>query len=411
MEGRRVVITGSGCVTSLGADRAAIAASLDAGRTAFAPAGEGTLFPRQAVCPVNDPGDDVSLRRFRGWRHRRYLSRGASFAALAALRAAQDAGFGEKMPPESHLICAAGPNLDIGADFPPEAETLDHPALEALWLLRWLPNTAATATARFLGIHGECLVVGTACAASLHALGCAWRHVRSGLADTALMIAGDSRLSGGGLLGYAKAGALSRDEDAPRAIRPFDAYRAGFVPGEGGAAFVLETLESAKRRGAPVLGEILGFGASLDAGALTAPDAQATWAQVAVEKALASAGLSPADIAWVSAHGTGTALNDAGESLLLERVFADRGARPLIGALKSWIGHGSAAAGALELAILLAARASGVFPAIRNLSDPLSARLDFALAPRPFPDGAGMLENFGFGGQNGALVVRLGPVA
>lgn len=404
--GRKVVITGVGACTSLGHDFQSIACSLREERTAFAAAGPGFSCPEQAVCPTHDLGNDSAFARFQSWRHRRYLSRGATFAALAGLRAAHFAGFGNTLPPETNLISAAGPTLDIEADFPTPLETLDHPRLDALWLLRWLPNTAATATSRFLGIHGECLVVGTACAASLHALGEAYRRVRFGIADTVIVIAGDSRISQGGLLGYSKAGALSRNPEPLAASRPFDAARNGFVPGEGGAAFVLESLDAATARSAVILAEVLGFGASLDAGTLTAPDPEARYAEKAVHTALADAELAPCDIKWVSAHGTGTPLNDAGESLLLERVFTAHGSRPVITALKSWIGHGSASCGAMELSVLLAASREGIMPRIRNLETPCSSRLNFACQTQSFPEGPGLLENFGFGGQNAALVVR-----
>lgn len=148
------------------------------------------------------------------------------------------------------------------------------------------------------------------------------------------------------------------------ASRPFDEARDGFVPGEGGAAFVLESLESARARGAAVFAELLGFGASLDGGALTAPDESARFAEQAVRGALADAGLEPHAVDWVSAHGTGTPLNDRSEAVLLERVFAQAEARPARNPpLKSWIGHGSAACGGMELALMLAAWRSGRLPA------------------------------------------------
>ena len=121
--------------------------------------------------------------------------------------------------------------------------------------------------------------------------------------------------------------------------------------------------------------------------------------------ALADAGCAPGEVDWVSAHGTGTPLNDRSEALLLERVFAD--ARPAVTALKSWIGHGSAACGGMELALLIAAARGGMLPPVRNLCEPCSARVDFVRSPRPFPGPVGLLENFGFGGQNAALAVRL----
>lgn len=393
----RVVITGAGCCTSLGWEAGGIARSFAEGRTAFASDGG------RPVCPVADTGGDAASARLGAWRHRRYLNRGALFAVLSGLRAAASAGYDPEMPPETCLIGAAGPMLDFGRErgLPPA----DPADLDALWLLRWLPNTANAALARFLGIHGEGLVIGTACASALQAMGEGFRRVRSGLSARVLVAAGDSRLSEGGLLGYGKAHALSRNPVPEAAARPFDAARDGFVPGEGGAAFVLEPLEAARSRNARIVAEVLGFGASLDGGALTAPDESARYAERAVRDALADAGCAPGEVDWVSAHGTGTPLNDRSEALLLERVFAD--ARPAVTALKSWIGHGSAACGGMELALLLAAARGGMLPPVRNLCEPCSARVDFVRSPRPFPGPVGLLENFGFGGQNAALAVRL----
>lgn len=398
----RVAISGVGCCTSLGWEEGGIVRAFADGRAAFAPS---EALPGYPACPVTDFGDDAALARFTAWRHRRYLNRGAAFAVLSGLRAAASAGFDPHMPPRTCLIGASGPMLDFGRErglLPAEAGELD-----ALWLLRWLPNTGNAALARFLGIHGEGLVLGTACASALQSIGEGFRRVRCGLSEMALCSAGDSRLSSGGMLGYAKAHALSRHPVPGEASRPFDEARDGFVPGEGGAAFVLEPLEAARARGAAIFAEVLGFGASLDGGALTAPDESARFAEGAVRAALDDAGLPPEAVDWVSAHGTGTPLNDRGEALLLERVFARRS--PAVTALKSWIGHGSAACGGLELALMIAAGRAGPFPPIRNLRTPCSGRLDFARAPRPFPGPVGLLENFGFGGQNAALLIRLCP--
>lgn len=399
---RRVVITGMGCCTSLGHNPEQIVTSLHAASTAFAPS---ATLPGYAACPINDWGQDAALNRFLGWRHRRYLNRGAAFSVLSGLRAAADAGFDITMPPQTTLIAAAGPMLDFGQErgLPPA----DGEELDALWLLRWLPNTCTSALAQLLGIHGEGLVLGTACAAALQALGEGARRIRLGLADTVLVTAGDSRLSGGGMRGYAKAHALSQGDNPATAMRPFDASRNGFVPGEGGAAFVLETLQAARRRHAPILAEILGFGASLDGGSLTAPEPSARHAEAAVRKALHDARLSPAAVDWISAHGTGTLLNDQCEASLLERVFAAADCHPSVTALKSWTGHLSSACGLVELAIMLAAARRNLLPPIRNLQSPCSEKLHFVHEARSLPGATGLLENFGFGGQNAALLVRL----
>lgn len=399
---RRVVITGMGCCTSLGHTAEQIAASLRTGSTAFA---SSETLSAYAACPVADWGQDAALDRFLRWRHRRYLNRGAAFSVLAGLRAAADAGFSVSMPPQTTLIAAAGPMLDFAQEraLPPA----DAAELDALWLLRWLPNTCTSALAQFLDIHGEGLVLGTACAAALQALGEGARRIRLGLADTVLVTAGDSRLSAGGMLGYAKAQALSLEDNPATALRPFDVSRRGFVPGEGGAAFVLEPLQAAQRRRAPIRAEILGFGASLDGGQLTAPEATALHAEAAVRKALYDAQLGPAAVDWISAHGTGTIRNDQCEASLLERVFTAADCHPPITALKSWIGHLSSACGLVELALLLAAARHDLLPPIRTLQKPCSEKLNFVRAARSWPGATGLLENFGFGGQNAALLVRL----
>lgn len=449
----RVVISGMGFVTPLGATPHDIVASLRRGDTPFAPS---PVLPGAMCCPVNHFDDKAATG---GWRHRRYLNRGALFALASALGAARDSGYTTDtgapcFPEDTCLVTAAGPNLDIGRDFPaaygaqphtaPDhgelaptglAPTgldhawlghagLDHDELDALWLLRWLPNTAASAIANRLNLHGEGLVVGNACAAALHALGEGFRRVRHGLASCVVVAAGDSRLSEGGMLGYGRADALYRTTKAQpctgepplghgsnhpphtphEAMRPFDTARQGFVPGEGGAAFVLETEASALARGILPWAVLHGFGATLDGGSLTAPDPTATHACRAVRNALAEAGHAPHHMRWVAAHGTSTPLNDMAEATLLHTIFGHH--TPAITALKAWTGHTAAACGAVELALLLACARSNLLPHIRNLAQPCAQGLDLVRTPRPFPAGPGIIQSFGFGGQNAALVVE-----
>lgn len=398
----RVVISGAGCCTALGHDLDSLGRALREGRDAFR---ASTALPELAVCPADDWGQDAARQTFEAWRHRHYLNRGGQMAVLAGLRALHDAGL-DGLPARAQIITAVGPMLDITGE--PGLPPRDTSTLGALWLLRWLPNTAAGALARFTGCHGETVTVNAACASALQALGDAWRRLRFGLADAVLVAAGDSRLSLGGLLGYHKARALSLCAPGT-GPRPFDLGRDGFVPGEGGAAFVLETLSSAQARGARIHAEILGYGASVDAESLTAPEARGTWAELAVRAALDEAGLAARDLGWLSAHGTGTQLNDQAESLLWERLLAPAVTGPAVMAFKSWLGHGSSACGALELCCALAAWREGHMPPVRHLERPCSGRLDFVREPRPFPSGRGLLENFGFGGQNAALVVELWP--
>lgn len=416
----RVVISGAGGCTPLGGSLAAVGQALRDGRLPFVPSRH---WPEFAVAPAEPQGDmarasspDAALRLLGGWRHRHYCHRGAQLAVLAGLRAALDAvpGGGEQpadwtalLPDDTPLLLAAGPMLDVGSE--PGLPPGDVNRLGALWLLRWLPNTAAAALCRFLGLHGESLTLNAACASALQALGEGFRRIRRGEAVRVLVAAGDSRLSEAGLLGYARARTLSRRGPAC-GPRPFDLARDGFVAAEGGAAFVLESLEAATARGARIHAEILGYGASSDGGSLTAPDEEGRYAERAVRAALAEAAAAGMREGphWVSAHGTGTERNDAVEAALLERLFGGGGtAAPAIMALKSRQGHASAAAGAVELLTVLAAWHTGVMPSVAGLERPCSAQLALVREETPFAGPLGLLENFGFGGQNAALAVRL----
>jgi 3-oxoacyl-[acyl-carrier-protein] synthase II len=276
---------------------------------------------------------------------------------------------------------------------------------DALWMLRFLPNTAASVIARLAGLHGENLTVGTACAASLQAIGEAFRRIRDGYLDCALAGGGDSRLNPGGLLAYQKAQALFEGPGQPEhASRPFDLKHRGFVPGEGGAFFVLETIDHARQRQAPILAEVLGYGASMDGCHMTAPQSDGRWARQALSLAIGQAGLRPDQIDALAAHGTSTPLNDTVEAELIGRMF--NGCRPLVLAFKSWIGHAASACGAVELGLCLMGMQTGTWPGIRNLDAPCDQRLNYLRPGTSARPGTVLLQNFGFGGQNAALVVR-----
>ncbi|WP_300667390.1 beta-ketoacyl synthase [Desulfoluna sp.] len=397
---RRVVVTSVGVVSSLGARFQEIGERLADGAPRFTFTGEEGLW----AAPV----EDFDLKAYTGrFKDGRYLNRGAQFAVASAVMAMERSGLSEKERADTGLFCGSGPNLDVGEEFSNiQGGEISEAGLSALWMLRFLPNTAASAISRLTGIHGENYTCGSACAASLTALGEGFRKVRDGYLDTALAGGGDSRINRGGLLAYGMARALHRSEGDPSGVyAPFDAKRQGFLPGEGGAFLLLEELEHAKRRGAEIYAEILGFGSSLDGYNMTAPDPSGTWAEKAVRLALDEAFMLPSEVDAVSAHGTGTLLNDQMEAALFGRVFG--GHRPAIFSLKAWLGHLASACGAVELAVTLAALTQGVLPANPHLKAPLDPTLDFVVSGRGAEGISTLLfENFGFGGQNSALVVR-----
>jgi 3-oxoacyl-[acyl-carrier-protein] synthase II len=399
---RRVVITSIGVVSALGCSAEEIIGNLNRGAVVFE---RPDFDPELCTCPV---GAGFDVREFTGrYKNARYLNRGTQLCVAAALTAVKQAQLDAETRARTGLFLGVGPNLDVGGEFPEIRDgNMERESLAALWILRFLPNTAASAISALTGIHGENATIATACSASLQAIGEAFRRIRHGVLDLALAGGGDSRLSRGALLAYRKAQALWTGKgDAATEYSPFDNNRKGFVPGEGGACFLLEDLEHAQRRGAKILAEVCGFGASMDGHNMTAPAPDGRWAEAAVRAALKEAELTPSRVDVVSAHGTGTPLNDAMEADLIQRVYGGR--QPWVIALKSWIGHLAAACGAVELAIGLACMEHGTLPEIRNLKQPCLEGINFVQAAKTLATHTMLLENFGFGGQNSALVVRL----
>jgi 3-oxoacyl-[acyl-carrier-protein] synthase II len=397
---RRVVITSMGVISSLGHTPGEIIQSLKEEKVTFA----RPVFDSEVVTA---PVANFNIREFTGrFKDGRYCNRAARFAVASALTAAKNSEYTKEALAEAGLFVGTGPNLDIGGEFPEiKGGDIDREDLQALWMLKFLPNTAASIIAKLAGVHGENLTVTTACSASLQAIGEAFRKIKAGYLDLAFAGGGDSRLSPGGILAYKKAGALyAGNSDPDKASRPFDCNRRGFIPGEGGAFFLLEELEKAKKRGAKIYGEICGYASSLDAYNMTAPERDGKWGRTAVLSALREAGMSPAQIDVISTHGTGTLLNDAREAALIEDIYA--GCTPRVIALKSWIGHTASTCGALELAISLVCMQEGYVPVIRNLEEPCHSNINFIRKGENLFFTTCIIENFGFGGQNSVLVIR-----
>jgi 3-oxoacyl-[acyl-carrier-protein] synthase II len=391
-----------GMVTSLGDTPGKLAQNVRSGRVTFQYFGTD---PRVVVAPV----EAFDVHRYVGrFKNRRYLTRGAAMAVAAAVRASEQTALPSSQWESAGLFVGGGPNLDLGGECPSiQQGVVNDEGLSALWMLRFLPNTATSIIAQLTGAQGENLTVGSACAASLQAVGEAYRKIRDGYLVMALAGGGDSRLNPGALLAYQKAQALYQGADAPReAQRPFDQRRSGFVPGEGGAFFLLEDAQQAVERGATVLAEVCGYGSTLDGDTMTAPRPDGRLAEAAVRNALVQARMVPGSIDMIVAHGTSTWLNDEVEAQMIQRIFNAH--QPWVLALKSWIGHLAAACGAVELALCLCSMQTGIWPWIRNLETPCNSDLNYLrysdslVAPKNI-----LLQNFGFGGQNAALVIRL----
>ena len=271
------------------------------------------------------------------------------------------------------------------------------------------PNMPAAHVAMFTSARGPVRSCLTACAASTQAVGEAFKMLQTGQADIMISGGAHSMIHPLGITGFNRLTALSTRNDSPQtASRPFTASRDGFVIGEGAAIVILETLESAKKRGVEILAEIIGYGSSSDAFRITDMHEEARGAIQAIEAALKDAKLSYKDIDYVSTHGTSTAENDSIETLALKKVFKEEAKNIPASSVKSMLGHLIGAAGAAELITCILAIRDNILPPTINLNDP-DPNLDLDYVPNK-PQKAqvdiALNESFGFGGQNNVVIVK-----
>ena len=272
-----------------------------------------------------------------------------------------------------------------------------------------IPNIAAAHVAMEYGVKGPNSTVVTACAASTQAIGDAFRIIQRGDADVMLAGGTEASLCEVGIASFNAIRALSTRNDQPeRASRPFDAGRDGFVPGEGAATLVLESLDHAKERGARIVGEVIGFGVTNDAFHAVAPDETSEAPARCITNALADAGIAPEDIDYVNAHGTSTQLNDAGETRALKMALGEHAYRVPVSSTKSMIGHLLGGAGAVEaVATLLCMNRGMIHPTINYEEPDPVCDLDYVPNQARRADVRIAISNgFGFGGQNCTIVLK-----
>jgi len=269
------------------------------------------------------------------------------------------------------------------------------------------PNMPLSHLAVLTGARGPALNCLTACAASTQAIGEATEILRRGDADVMIGGGAHSMIHPFGVTGFNRLTALSTANENPAAAsRPFDAQRGGFVLGEGAGMVILETLEHAQKRGARILAEVVGYGSTADAFRITDQDPQGMGAVVAMQEALEDAQLSPSDIDYINAHGTGTRENDGNETQAIRRVFSGKGCP--VSSIKSMMGHLIAAAGAVELICCVLAIRDNVLPPTTNLehADP-DCDLDYVPnKARKAKVDVALSNSFGFGGQNDSIIIK-----
>ena len=421
---RRVVVTGIGCVTPLGNDVATLWKNLQEGASGV---GLTTLFdarnfPTKISAEVRDWDVSKVGEKVDDWKHH---GRHTRFAVGSAIQAVRDSGIlddktldptrfgvylgsGEGQQNFDHftkmmMSAMKGPELDIAAFAKTGLEILD-----AREELAQEPNMPAGHLAGLFNAQGPNVNCLTACAASSQAIGEAVEMIRHGDADVMLSGGAHSMIHPFGVTGFNLLTALSTSNAEPtRASRPFDMNRDGFVLGEGASMLVLEDLARAKRRGAHIYGEIIGYGSTADAFRITDTHPEGRGAASCLKMALADAGKNIEDIHYINAHGTSTDVNDRVESLAIKKVFGDHAYKVPISSTKSMMGHLIAAAGATEAIICLLAIRDGVLPPTTNYETP-DPDCDLDYIPneaRRARCEVAASNSFGFGGQNITLIV------
>jgi len=276
-------------------------------------------------------------------------------------------------------------------------------------LTRLLPHHATVRLARMYRALGPTSTIQTACTSSAQAIGEAFRMIRRGTVDRAICGGAECIVSPNHMLMFALLGVLSTRNDAPtRASRPFDSGRDGFVLGEGSAVLTLERMDLAQERGAPILCELVGYGTSCDAYRLTDEEPEGRGAIAAMQRALEAAGLTPADVDYINAHGTATQMNDRVETLAIKTLLGQRAYQVPVSSIKSMLGHAVSAAGAIEAVACILTLRDQVVPPTINLENP-DPQCDLDYVPNASRNAAVnvvLSNSFGFGGHNDCLVFR-----
>ncbi len=389
----RAVITGTGAVTPLGVGAGTLIDRWSAGQSG--------IVDGVADCRDFDPLDFLSRKEARR------ADRFTQLALAASDEALQQAGWDGDLPHDPQRIgCVIGTGIGGIGSLQEQAGVLREKGAKAVSPLAvplMMANAGSAAVAMRHGIHGESFGVVSACAAGAHAIGTATRMIRSGQVDAVITGGSESAMTDIAIAAFASMGATS-----PSGIsRPFDARRDGFVMGEGAGVLVLESEESARQRGATVLGEIVGYGASSDAHHLTAPDPAGTESARAIGMALADAGIEADRLDYVNAHGTSTPLNDRSETDALKLALGEVAGTIPVSSTKSVIGHLMGAAGAVEAVATTAALGRRIAPPTVGLEQ-FEEGLDLDYVPGEARElGEDRLyaisNSFGFGGHNAVL--------
>ena len=406
---KRVVVTGLGCVSPVGNTAAETWEALIVGKSGAAPITHFDASRHKTRFAAEVKGFDGPA--LFGAREARKMDRFAQFATAAALEALEQAEFTVNESNRDRVGVLIGSGIGGIITLLQEVDTLRErgPDRVSPFLVpMMISDSAAGMIAIRVGARGPNMSLATACATGTNALGEAAEMIRRGAADVMIAGAAEAAIVPVSMAGMNVMGALSTRNDEPtRASRPFDKDRDGFLMGEGGAILILEALEHAQARGAKIICEFSGYGASDDAYHISAPAENGAGAALSMQLAIKDAGLSVTDIGYINAHGTSTSLNDKSETAAIKTVFGEQAYKIPVSSTKSMTGHLLGASGTLEAVVCAKVISENLLPPTINYETP-DPECDLDYVPnqaRPAAPKHVMSNSFGFGGHNATLIL------
>jgi len=407
---RRVVVTGLGIISPVGSTVKSAWDAIVRGESGIGPI---TKFDVSAF-PVRFGGSvrDFDVNQYITPKDARRMDEFMHYGVAAGIQAVGDSGidFSKLDAERCGAVCGAG----IGGLGTIEQEYDSFlkggpRKISPFFIPASIVNMIGGHLSIKYGLKGPNLGVVTACTTSTHAIGLGMRTIQYGDADMIIAGGGEMATTPSGLGGFGQAKALSTRNDSPaEASRPWDADRDGFVLSDGGGAVILEELEHARRRGANIYAELVGFGMSADAHHITAPPEDGDGARLAMSNALKDASMNPSEVQYINAHATSTPLGDRAETFAMKRAFGDHAKKVAVSSTKSMTGHLLGAAGVVEAIFSLLAIRDGIVPPTINLHKPdVDCDLDYVPnTARKMKVDVALSNSFGFGGTNGSVIFR-----
>jgi 3-oxoacyl-[acyl-carrier-protein] synthase II len=409
VQGRRVVITGTGVISPVGLDTESFWTALVNGESGIAPLQNVNLEGQEVSVGAQVKGFDPM--KYMDRKEARRMDRYTQFALAAADEAMKMSGIDTKAMDPFRIGTIVGSGIGGLETMETEYGKLfsGGPArISPLFIPMMISNMAAGKISMAFGAKGANMCVTTACATATHSIGEAFRAIKYGHLDACIAGGAEAPITRIALAGFNNMTALTRETDPKLASVPFDARRSGFVIGEGGAIVVLESMETALARGASIIAEVVGYGATADAYHITSPDPEGEGAAMAMKLAMQEAGIEPADVSYINAHGTSTPLNDKYETIAIKKALGESAYTVAISSTKSMTGHLLGAAGAVEaIAAALATRDDIIPPTIGYGEPDPDCDLDYVPNQARKAIVRYVLSNsLGFGGHNGTLCIK-----